>query len=790
MKVEGIEDKEFHVSGQWIDPVPNLFQKHMKFEITSEAINKAKEDGDNFVTLAAKNKLVNKTDVEVKVYPPRSPDLEFCQKCYLVAPQEEVEFTVKWKTNRLIEEKQNIVLLTENDKEISLALSQSWKQEGFFELKPLSLLLPQSLPPMETKEVELTFKLNGQIFIDSHQPESEVIESVETKQSRHCDYSISNRSSQTSEPMTGTTEIKPNRNHSEAKFTVNVKANKGSGWFVQDIISAKDSKLLTHKDLFESQALEHKITMIAHVSQESNVFAKMLREVSKQKKTHESGTFCVPDIRILAKIRAHQGVQAFLLMVLFEIDMFKKDWELDGDLIDKTLACEPDECVTMCAQHTCSSFSSSSSSDETYKKALEYFCNVKDLYDKDGMDSLNDICIPAFIMRTKKDCARMLAFALYLLNNPELSESEQWQACIGCLVPTMSSVLEAVEFRRVMSELVNVNNEEENLHQIPSLAEDLDLVKTTMLLDDEEHLVGFDFLETITIDPSKLAGECLAAFESSTLKFEKEWFAQLLTEPASFDSVTVALSFLNNKYKEKVERFCSEDPEVVFVEFCKVAALDKYRPDHALVGHLLDSAIGSKQPPRRYTNHELRATEWLMLILKPYEFDAIIQPLCKLSTFPRYKRNEKKQALRRLVLKLVSCVVNQSGDDSSQAIWKDIEKAVEELIRKQNIDEIWYSPRGGNLNLEKISNESTRKNVEKCVKDWIALDPIQDVSLLVHPLINAYEELTRPDEMTPSTSTAPEKEKIKVELIVDALKALGPEELSDLFHTGTILLKN
>jgi len=180
-----------------------------------------------------------------------------------------------------------------------------------------------------------------------------------------------------------------------------------------------------------------------------------------------------------------------------------------------------------------------------------------------------------------------------------------------------------------------------------------------MLLDDEEHLVAVDFLETVINNPSRLADECLAVFESSTLKFKKEWFAQLLKDPASFNPTTVALSFLSNENQDRLERVCSEDTADVFVEFCKTAASKGHRSDHALTRHLMDCVVISSEQRGTQRSRRNRVREWLMPILEPVEFEDLFQPLCRLLNLPESYKDSKKRTVRMLVLKLVSLAVNR-----------------------------------------------------------------------------------------------------------------------------------
>jgi len=253
----------------------------------------------------------------------------------------------------------------------------------------------------------------------------------------------------------------------------------------------------------------------------------------------------------------------------------------------------------------------------------------------------------------------------------------------------------------------------------------------------------------------------------------------LLKDPASFNPTTVALSFLSNEIKDRLERVCSEDTYDVFDEFCKIAVSERHRPDHEVIRHLLERVVTSNQPRTRQVSREERVREWLMPILKPYEFNTLLEPLCHLLDLYPSEKEEKKRTLRMFVLKLVSWAIYQSGDDSFTTIWKDIERAVEDLIKEYSDYRSHRSMLRPDLNLHMISNDDKRRDIEKCLKEWIDLNPFQDISRLINPLISAYEELLLPDETTASSSAASEKGKIKVELIIDALRALGPGDLSD-----------
>ena len=556
------------IHAKWIDPLPKFDNKLVEFEIPQEDLVKmVKSDGEKSLVVTVQNALSLKEDMDVTVYPPKSDCLTFDKTCYTVGQDRNAEVEMTWTVTQLSKKEHQITFLTDSGSECAFAVCLSWKNSSFG-VRPLCWSPIQCIAPREEKAFDLKIPLGASFAVKNEGLESDSIESLILKEKAPWVKSSNPKSwSFGSEDMPSC--FAPRSEHPHLQICL--KASETPGWIVEDISIESDQFIHLHQDLNRCAMMQHKLTLLAFVSEKPNALDQTMQLIGKSGKKRDKAfdvKFSLPDLNILRTLKEETTVQAFLMLMTCEMGIFQSDWCLPEDKAIEMLDGTPEEAVALCVQHVMDTMHRASSGSSRHSESLqEYFNRLKALYEERGHEAMTDIFIPAAAIPNKSDDFRHTAQALYMLLHATCSEEKRWRAAVACMQSRLCDTMAAAVFDDACQAVA------ESLGQRRmSLAENLTFLRDLLLSGNEDDLscglVDCIIKAVHQTEEDHSLDHALVNLLPEKLQ-NREFILQALSSDGQ-NSIGLLMSLATSNSRSAMTYLCSGEPTELFIGFCRL----------------------------------------------------------------------------------------------------------------------------------------------------------------------------------------------------------------------------
>ena len=556
------------ISGQWIDPLPKFDKKVLEVEVPQEDLVKmVKGDGERSLVVTAQNVLSLKEDVPVTVYPPRSDYLTFDRTCYTVEKDRKSEVEMTWTVTQLSRKKHQITFLTDSGSECAFTVCLSWKNSSF-NAWPLCWSPIACLAPGEEKTFDLKIPKEVSFAVKKEELECDSIKSLVLREKTNRSRNPNPRSwSLGSEEMPSCFVSDSERPH----LQICLKTSETPGWIVEDICVESDQFVHLHQDLNRCTMVQHKLTLVAFVSENPNALDETMKSIGKSGKNRNrafDAVFCLPDLDILRILTEEPTVQSFLMLMICEMGVFQSKWSLSEERATEMLDSTPEEAVELCVQHVMNTMGSASSGSSGHTESLrEYFNQLKALFEERGHEAMTDIFIPAAAIPNKSKNVRLTAQALYMLLHASCSEEKRWRAAVGCMKQILDDTMAAALFDDTCQAIA-----ESLSHRRRPFAENLTFLRNLMLSGDEDTS-GCGLMDCIVrivhqTEENHSLDHVLVNMLPADLQ-NREFILQALSSDGQ-NSIGLLMTLTNPNSRSAMTRLCSGEPAEIFIGFCQL----------------------------------------------------------------------------------------------------------------------------------------------------------------------------------------------------------------------------
>ena len=156
------------------------------------------------------------------------------------------------------------------------------------------------------------------------------------------------------------------------------------GWIAEDICIESDQFIHLHQDLNRRAPMQHKLILMAFVSETPNVLDETMQSIRKPGKNRSTPPSDAevrnPDLHSLRTPKEEPTAQPFLMLMTCEMGIFQSDWCLSEDKAIETLDSTPEEAVELCVQRVTDTMTWALDGSSRHSESLqEYSERLKDL---------------------------------------------------------------------------------------------------------------------------------------------------------------------------------------------------------------------------------------------------------------------------------------------------------------------------------------------------------------------------------------------------------------------------
>ena len=775
VSVKGCEKSQLTILGRWIDPVPAFSKKTVEFMITTEQLVHMVMENERSLELTARNKLINRDDIPVTVYPPESDDFTFDQPYYSFEGKGEIDVEMKWTVRRLKKQQHTVTFLTDTGKKLPFKVHLSWAA-GKLEITPTSWLSLKPVNHGETMSKDIRIDTTGQFAILNKAPRSELIETLSLTELR------GGHPKKDQEPLFLGSDDVSTVFCSSKQFKICVQAKEGKGWIVEDLAFQTEQAVFVHEDPEKCQLMHQKLTIVAPVSDTPNVLANLMQSCKKSGGSgpaSKNTTFCLPNLDILREISSSPStVQSFLLMMLCEVEILQKEWKVTTELARRILDSDPDEAVSLCADHLKHLEKASRRNAGPSSTLADYFEKLKDHFEERGHSDMSEICIPLAAVSNTPVNIQAVAQATYMLLHADCTEKQQWKSAAAVIKTTISDTFSATLFDDICEAIADLLDDQEF-----TLSDVLTLLNSLLISADEE-IISFGLLGKIlwTFQSSDINANLDQAIASVLPEHIENGGILLQAAAASSDQsdrLELMVSLVNKTIKDAVDRLCPEDPKAIVAGFCDLvqASNDDLNKD-SLIGDLVCFMSGKNaQKMKSLREYERMDHEHSTItqLLKRAKLESVASPLCQL--YGHRIKHTAKQLTRSITVEALFNVLLRHFDGHRRVLGK-IKKAALKVSDDLYGAFSFWKERIIDRELEVIKDVNCRSKLKDLIEKWIKSDPRKDgMESLLKPLIKAVNEVLCSDEGSSSQTPAADLQLIE-EQVIKALTELDPCTIS------------
>lgn len=739
LSIKGCEPRHIVVIGKTFDPTLIFGSDLVFFEITADSLSQAQGNGSDFLALRATNTIVNNNALPVAVSAPKCECFQFNRESYVVKADDTLEFEMLWKATKLDLRPHPVVFVTDSKRKISFNVQMKVPDPESFQINPSSLIVLKSIEPGRSNRSALSIKSKSRCTVWTSVPVTPQVESLMLE----CDQP-GNKGDSSLKLGSKTTPESYEFRTNPFKFKVSLKVKGPTGWIVESLHVNANGSVFVQDDLLKSRALEHCITVVAHVSNGQNKFNQMISNVkgsSNESRQNKNPVAEMPDLFILDALAKHPGTKATLTILLYEMALLQPHWDMDRRTAESFLKEDVSNLDSlMTALLLEMTFQKSESTKESFE---DYVQDILRHCQETQSNQLTDLILPtAALEKTDAQTVR-IARSLYMLLHADCPEHERWKAAIACMKLLMPRSNDAA-FLGMASDALWQNMQSKTTF----LQENVLAVKKVIFQSEFEIIDGLRLLDILFehFDDEQsdevLKDTIQKMFTDSQLSSTEREVLRMALMTDEIDSWELLKDIIKPDIMKRLEMLCSSDPYVMATTLKNLHRLTAENIKDELINHLL-MLLSQKPEKTRYQSSlapEKKAKKSISQILQIYGFRSLLDPVCALCA--KENEGERNHSMRMIAMEMVFMTLPKFV--SNTALISKIKNTFGGISQRKAASHRW-DPNALNAISSKLSKPE-RKKQSTMIKKWLDLNPAKETtSSVINFLVDSVAFIIKKD---------------------------------------------